>query len=922
MTVGRDDSTDPMMKPSRDISISFPELGNSPSQSSPLQSIVNHNESLEENANANANVTENDNNIEFDLEMGKLDAKDAVEEDEEEDEIESMNDRNELDEEEGEDGDDEEEEEEDEKVVESKEDVKRNSLHKFNMKSLTTNKLRKMKINKARRSRSRSLLINHSGGRFDNDPYSYGRIQMLLMENSFSPFKDHPFFNGKHKLKSISSVFGSPVDSNYLFMNVIKNDDNNDDNNIAPVEIDKNLLTFKDDDDKKENTSLKINTNITNFSHLIDDALPIISDSLNNANSEDVGIEPESIIMEKKNSMNESLMILPGSPQRVKTDPTLDTSSIYSKNTFLESDAKSHDQKFQMDDDAEQNSPLLEMEYIDSLLVSETADNATTIMSDIRPSMPNPTTSVFLRTNSIHKLKRTNSVKEQRVKMDLENGNRFDSRHDKPENEENILTSPPLSLTDRNSKDNNLALTSLEYDLPLDITDVISVTPLTYNNESDNETDTEIEKMSIMKTLSQFWTNSSHFSPLDYPFPPDQHIFRGSLVIVREDEPSSVIAFALNSREYRNSLLQQQQQFQPQSLPRRHNNSIHSVGHNGSIINALTSYATTTSVNSAVDSENLNTPVSAVTNGSNVNTTNGSTNLVETQNSALPTHSNASGIVNDDNVPDEENTTREFMDGSTRIFCKIFYPEKFENLRKNCGVDKIYIQSLSHCLKWSNDGVNQVQPFLKTRDDRFIVKQLSRPEMDAFLKFADEYFEYLNNVFYNKTPTSLAKIYGIYRFGIKNPNSGKNIRMDVLVMEISFMVISVQRVLLEIDMHNLPERKMKVLLDENLLELINEQPLYIREYSKNLLFTSVWKDTSFLSQLNVMDYSLVVGVDNETQELITGIVETFTWDKKLESWGKRNSILGGGGKDPTIISPVQYKNRFRESMARYFLMVN
>jgi len=54
--------------------------------------------------------------------------------------------------------------------------------------------------------------------------------------------------------------------------------------------------------------------------------------------------------------------------------------------------------------------------------------------------------------------------------------------------------------------------------------------------------------------------------------------------------------------------------------------------------------------------------------------------------------------------------------------------------------------------------------------------------------------------------------------------------------------------------------------------VINEQPLFIREYSKNLLFTSVWKDTSFLSQLNVMDYSLVVGVDSETHELITGIV--------------------------------------------------
>ncbi len=36
----------------------------------------------------------------------------------------------------------------------------------------------------------------------------------------------------------------------------------------------------------------------------------------------------------------------------------------------------------------------------------------------------------------------------------------------------------------------------------------------------------------------------------------------------------------------------------------------------------------------------------------------------------------------------------------------------------------------------------------------------------------------------------------------------------------------------------------------------------------------------FLSNLNVMDYSLVVGVDAERKELVVGIVDyirTFTW---------------------------------------------
>ena len=65
-----------------------------------------------------------------------------------------------------------------------------------------------------------------------------------------------------------------------------------------------------------------------------------------------------------------------------------------------------------------------------------------------------------------------------------------------------------------------------------------------------------------------------------------------------------------------------------------------------------------------------------------------------------------------------------------------------------------------------------------------------------------------------------------------------------------------------------------------------------------------------------MDYSLILGLIND--EILVGIVDyvrTFTWDKKLESWVKETL----SGREPTIISPKQYKMRFRESMEKYFL---
>ncbi|TYJ97007.1 1-phosphatidylinositol-3-phosphate 5-kinase FAB1B-like [Cucumis melo var. makuwa] len=95
--------------------------------------------------------------------------------------------------------------------------------------------------------------------------------------------------------------------------------------------------------------------------------------------------------------------------------------------------------------------------------------------------------------------------------------------------------------------------------------------------------------------------------------------------------------------------------------------------------------------------------------------------------------------------------------------------------------------------------------------------------------------------------------------------------------------------------------------------------------AKRLLERAVWNDTSFLASIDVMDYSLLVGLDEEKQELVVGIIDfmrQYTWDKHLETWVKNSGILGGPkNAAPTVISPHQYKKRFRKAMTTYFLMV-
>ena len=101
-------------------------------------------------------------------------------------------------------------------------------------------------------------------------------------------------------------------------------------------------------------------------------------------------------------------------------------------------------------------------------------------------------------------------------------------------------------------------------------------------------------------------------------------------------------------------------------------------------------------------------------------------------------------------------------------------------------------------------------------------------------------------------------------------------------------------------------------------------PLFVREHSKRILRSALYNDSLFLTDMNVMDYSLMVGLDETRHELVIGIIDfvrTYTWDKRVESFVKETAILGGGGRgEPTIITPRQYRMRFISFLDRMFLM--
>ncbi|KAH7001376.1 hypothetical protein EDB80DRAFT_722103 [Ilyonectria destructans] len=388
------------------------------------------------------------------------------------------------------------------------------------------------------------------------------------------------------------------------------------------------------------------------------------------------------------------------------------------------------------------------------------------------------------------------------------------------------------------------------------------------------------QRTSLMKYLTTFWAerSASGWTPLDYPVNPTDHIFVDSDIIVREDEPSSVVALALSSEDYQGKLANIRRE--AQEMMQRESES-----------------------------------------GG------------DTDPKSFPTSDGADWMVSESEL--EKSLLRvtgthlkyQFREGSATMTCKIFYAEQFDALRRKCGVAERIIESLSRCLKWDSKGGKTKSVFLKTLDDRLVLKSLSPIETSAFLRFAPGYFNIMAEALFHDLPSVIAKMLGFFQVFIKNPVTGTDIKLDLLVTENLFYDRSASRIFdLKGSMRN---RKIQstgeqneVLLDENMVEYIYESPLFAREHSKKLLRASVWNDTLFLARQNVMDYSLMIAVDEERKELVVGIIDcirTYTWDKKLESWIKDRGFAGGGRNRPTVTSPKDYKSRFREAMARYIL---
>ncbi|XP_030285069.1 1-phosphatidylinositol 3-phosphate 5-kinase isoform X5 [Sparus aurata] len=417
-------------------------------------------------------------------------------------------------------------------------------------------------------------------------------------------------------------------------------------------------------------------------------------------------------------------------------------------------------------------------------------------------------------------------------------------------------------------------------------------------------TDSQVKEKSTMKAILANFLPGNSFNPIPFPFDPDKHYLMDEHervpIAVCEREPSSIIAFALSCKKYKTAL-----------------DDLAKASNTGGDENSqgVSSGESRAKSSPARPSESASSQQSR---------------------SSMDTDPLKDADLTDKQKKQTLNPHIElqFSDANAKFYCRIYYAEEFHKMREVImeSPEEDFVRSLSHCVNWQARGGKSGAVFYATEDDRFILKQMPRLEVQSFLDFAPHYFTYITGAVQQKRPTALAKILGVFRIGYKNSQNNTEKKLDLLVMENLFYGRKMAQVF---DLKgSLRNRNVKtdsgkescevVLLDENLLKLIHDNPLYIRSHCKAILRAAIHSDAYFLSSHLIIDYSLLVGRDDATDQLVVGIIDyirTFTWDKRLEMVVKSTGILGGQGKMPTVVSPELYRARFCEAMDKYFLMV-
>ena len=267
--------------------------------------------------------------------------------------------------------------------------------------------------------------------------------------------------------------------------------------------------------------------------------------------------------------------------------------------------------------------------------------------------------------------------------------------------------------------------------------------------------------------------------------------------------------------------------------------------------------------------------------------------------------------------------------------CTAFFPVQFHALRLFCcGGDRPYMTSLARASKWSTTAGKSGSTFAKTRDDRFVLKFVKRQQLTTLLDITLSYCQHMAHHAYHQLPSFIVPILGAYEVGWKKGGRGGERAQCYVVVMSHLFADHTPSIIFDLK-GSTKNRYVKrrgggsiggvgdeeggegsTLMDDNLTEMTGGEGLLLTESSRAVVRMGVANDTLWLSSLGIVDYSILLGLDPLSHHMVIGVIDygrVYSSVERLET-----SLKSMGGKEPTVIPPQAYKQRFRGAMDRFF----
>ncbi|CAA7029623.1 unnamed protein product [Microthlaspi erraticum] len=200
---------------------------------------------------------------------------------------------------------------------------------------------------------------------------------------------------------------------------------------------------------------------------------------------------------------------------------------------------------------------------------------------------------------------------------------------------------------------------------------------------------------------------------------------------------------------------------------------------------------------------------------------------------------------------------------------KDYCPMVFRNLREMFKLDAAdYMMSIC-----GDDGLREISSpgksgsiFYLSHDDRFVIKTLKRSELKVLLRMLPRYYEHVGD----HENTLITKFFGVHRIKLK---WGKKVRFVVMGNMFCTELKIHRRYDLKGSTQGRFTEKSKIREKTTMKDLDLAYEFHMDKLLREALFKQIFLDTAFLESLQILDYSLLLGLHFRAPEQLNDILE-------------------------------------------------